>query len=180
MMNRLIGEDATGEEEDSWDNIEQVDPDVVTAGARKDLNQILEAYIALKDELIEGDHEKIFASLSQLQSVSNQISPRNDMEGYNDTWNDHVKNFKSHLDLIVQKDGVEEWRSAFSPLSQVMIYWVLEFGNPGKPEVFVQHCPMANDDQGGDWLSYDSQIRNPYFGDAMMACGITKETLSSE
>src|SRR5690625_253386 len=180
MMNRLIGEDAAEEEQDAWEKIEQVDPDIVTEGARKDLNQILEAYIALKDELIEGDHDKVLAALTHLQSVSDQISSRNDMDEYNDTWNEHVKNVKSHLDLTAQKDGVEEWRTAFSPLSQVMIYWILEFGNPGEQEVFVQHCPMANDDEGGDWLSYDPKIRNPYFGDAMMACGITKETLSSE
>src|SRR5690625_608894 len=97
-----------------------------------------------------------------------------------DTLNEHMKNVKSHLDLTAQKDGVEGWRTAFSPLSQVMNYWNLEFGNPGEQEGFVQHCPMANDDEGGDWLSYDPKIRNRYIGDAMMACGITKETLSAE
>src|SRR5690625_6467629 len=32
MMNRLIGEDAAEEEQDAWEKIEQVDPDIVTEG----------------------------------------------------------------------------------------------------------------------------------------------------
>jgi hypothetical protein len=37
--------------------------------------------------------------------------------------------------------------------------------------VYVQHCPMANRGDGGDWLSSSKAIENPYYGSQMMECG---------
>jgi hypothetical protein len=38
--------------------------------------------------------------------------------------------------------------------------------------VYRMHCPMAFDDEGASWLSNRDEILNPYFGDAMLACGV--------
>jgi hypothetical protein len=46
--------------------------------------------------------------------------------------------------------------------------------------LYYQHCPMANNDKGGNWISQTSEIKNPYFGDKMLKCGETKETLASK
>ena len=43
--------------------------------------------------------------------------------------------------------------------------------------IYKQYCPMANDNNGGYWLSSQSDIRNPYFGDEMLECGSTKEEI---
>ena len=37
--------------------------------------------------------------------------------------------------------------------------------------LYVQKCPMANNNNGAMWLSNDKVIRNPYYGDAMITCG---------
>ena len=42
---------------------------------------------------------------------------------------------------------------------------------------YYQFCPMANNDKGAYWFSETEEIRNPYFGDTMMGCGETKETI---
>ena len=44
--------------------------------------------------------------------------------------------------------------------------------------VYYQYCPMANGDKGAYWLSTIKEIKNPYFGDAMLSCGETKDTLN--
>ena len=43
--------------------------------------------------------------------------------------------------------------------------------------VFYQFCPMMNDGKGAYWLSETKDIHNPYYGEAMLTCGETKETL---
>ncbi len=43
--------------------------------------------------------------------------------------------------------------------------------------VYYQYCPMANGDKGAFWLSNIEGIENPYFGDEMLKCGETRETL---
>ena len=44
--------------------------------------------------------------------------------------------------------------------------------------VYYQFCPMAINNKGAYWLSELKSIRNPYFGEQMMNCGETKETLN--
>jgi len=36
---------------------------------------------------------------------------------------------------------------------------------------------MALNDKGGYWLSNEKAIKNPYYGESMMACGEIKETI---
>lgn len=43
--------------------------------------------------------------------------------------------------------------------------------------IYKQYCPMANNNKGGYWLSSESDIKNPYFGDEMLNCGETKEEI---
>ena len=46
-----------------------------------------------------------------------------------------------------------------------------------KGTLYVQHCPMVNNNEGADWISDEEKIRNPYFGDKMMKCGKVKATI---
>ncbi len=57
-----------------------------------------------------------------------------------------------------------------------MVALAKAFG-PFDETIFVQHCPMADNNNGADWLSLDKQIRNPYFGDKMLTCGSVTETI---
>jgi len=43
--------------------------------------------------------------------------------------------------------------------------------------IYVQYCPMAFGNKGADWLAKEEEIRNPYFGDKMMKCGLVKREL---
>jgi Cu(I)/Ag(I) efflux system membrane fusion protein len=43
--------------------------------------------------------------------------------------------------------------------------------------IYVQHCPMAFDDRGADWLSNVADIQNPYFGKKMLTCGEVTDSL---
>ena len=45
--------------------------------------------------------------------------------------------------------------------------------------IYVQKCPMANNNnKGAVWLSTKKDIRNPYYGEAMLTCGSTIEELN--
>ena len=43
--------------------------------------------------------------------------------------------------------------------------------------VYYDHCPMYNDGKGGDWISKESSIKNPFYGSQMLTCGKIVETL---
>ncbi|MDQ8195252.1 efflux RND transporter periplasmic adaptor subunit [Coraliomargarita sp. SDUM461004] len=46
-------------------------------------------------------------------------------------------------------------------------------------DFYVIHCPMANDNQGADWLQASKPLQNPYFGAMMIKCGEVKETITA-
>lgn len=174
MMNRMV---ETPGGEDHTEMIHPVDPEIVTEEAEKELEKVLEGYIQLKNDLIIGESDQIRLALENFNKVAESLANRDDLGTYNEAWNIHLKNFKRHLNLLTEESDVEGWRKAFVPLSTVLIRWIREFGNPGEDRVYVQHCPMANNDQGADWMSMDLEIRNPYYGEQMMTCGSTQDTL---
>ena len=50
---------------------------------------------------------------------------------------------------------------------------------PPDGETYLDHCPMANDGKGANWLSREKNIKNPYYGKAMLTCGKVTETLKN-
>ena len=72
-------------------------------------------------------------------------------------------------------DDIETMRRHFQPISDVLIDLAQQLPNiPDSPMVQV-HCPMAFDDTGADWLQQGDEVRNPYFGASMLACGVIQE-----
>ena len=67
-------------------------------------------------------------------------------------------------------------RVAFLNLSNAMIAMAKSF-DPMAEIIYIQHCPMADNNKGADWLSLSNEIRNPYFGAGMLTCGEVKEEI---
>lgn len=75
------------------------------------------------------------------------------------------------------EQGLEGKRASFQMVSDMLFDLVRNTGLKGKT-IYHQYCPMAFDDKGAYWLSEKAEIVNPYFGDKMLHCGETKDTLS--
>ena len=67
-------------------------------------------------------------------------------------------------------EDIEAIREVFIEISSAMIAIVESF-DPISTIVYVQYCPMADENQGADWVSQEKEIRNPYFGATMLRCG---------
>ncbi len=86
---------------------------------------------------------------------------------------DDAKEMAEHIG----KSGgnIPHQREHFDMLSKDMVDLVKLFG-AGQP-LFVDHCPMYNNNKGADWLSETKNIKNPYLGTKMPTCGSVKEEL---
>ncbi|WP_317044539.1 hypothetical protein [Maribacter sp. 4G9] len=51
-----------------------------------------------------------------------------------------------------------------------MVPIMMNIGKMDDP-VYIQKCPMANNNKGAFWLSMEKEIKNPYYGDQMLTCG---------
>ena len=125
---------------------------------------ILIKYVNLKNALVKSDEK-----LAQKNAADLQKSLA-DFEGCEPTAEIAGK--------IASSGNLVDQRKGFTILSSDLI-GLMKSAEIEKGTIFVQHCPMANKGDGGDWLSTEKEIRNPYYGKEMLECGRVTEELKA-
>lgn len=88
----------------------------------------------------------------------------------------HFKQSLKMVQAIAENASIENQREHFIILNENMVALAIQI--QGLPStIYIQKCPMANNNKGAIWLSTDEEIRNPYYGDAMLTCGSVIDTL---
>jgi Cu(I)/Ag(I) efflux system membrane fusion protein len=130
----------------------------------------------LKDALVDSDPDKVKSEAVSASQAVGQVDMKLLTGQAHDEWMAHVSPISDALKEIENNSDLESQRKAFSVLSDNLYKSIKAFGLGGK-EAFYEFCPMAFNNEGAYWLSDSEQIRNPYFGDKMLTCGVVKEKL---
>ncbi len=141
------------------------------AELEKSFQPVLKSYIELKDAFVKSDTALTAEKSKAFQNALEKLTS-SQRETLNTYWSVLHKTSKS----INTNTALEHQRKSFQTISDHMIA-ILENFKTLDQELTVQFCPMANNDKGAYWLSNETQIRNPYFGDAMLTCGEVKRVL---
>jgi len=181
MMNKQGGKTMTGHEghlgmEKNVSNTEKMNERIkVSEKFQEQLNVVFNDYINLKNALVKedpiGSSQNASSLLSNLSKVDIKLLKD---DAYNH-WMSLEKQIKSSTTLIAESQDIKSQRNHFKLLSSHLIKAVQIFGVQEK--VYVEFCPMADNNNGAYWLSKEAQIFNPYFGDAMLKCGEVKQTI---
>jgi Cu(I)/Ag(I) efflux system membrane fusion protein len=97
-----------------------------------------------------------------------------------DLWMSHANETKAALNEIKAGASIELMRKAFEELSDELIVVVGQLGIPQGKTLYKTHCPMAFDNKGADWLQFDEDILNPYFGASMLKCGEVRQVIGDK
>jgi len=140
------------------------------------LNTLLSSYLKMKDNFFEAKKEEAQKQakdiLKNLKKVNMDLV-KGDAHMY---WMKLAKVIKEKATVIAEAENIDTQRRAFKPLSETMIDVFQSFGLESET-VYVQFCPMFDDNQGAFWLSTQKQIANPYYGDLMPTCGDIKDSI---
>ncbi len=147
-----------------------------TVEFKTQFGNVTDQYLALKNTFVQSDAAKAkVAAQSFNQSLDkvdmNLLSGNDHMQ-----WMDYLAKFRQQARAISSTDDLSAQRTAFSVLSDQFYKAIKTFGLSGKT-LYYQYCPMANNNRGAYWISEYKDIRNPYFGNRMLTCGETRETL---
>ncbi|MES2418781.1 MAG: DUF3347 domain-containing protein [Bacteroidota bacterium] len=126
---------------------------------------IYSKYILLKDELVNTKFAEAKTAAKSLAVALQSYSG--------------CENTALTANKIEASTGIAAQRVAFTALSTDVIA-LFKHADFDKGAIYVQHCPMANKGDGGDWLSSQKEIRNPYYGDQMMECGAVVEVINAK
>jgi len=173
MMNRNVSIKEIGHSTQLPDYTENTPPTF-----KEQLFKLASSYLTLKDALVATDSEEAKEAASQVVAFLEKVDSSLLKEDGHLYWMEQQNTIKTHSENIAASNDIEEQRKQFDFLSQALVKATKVFGI-GEATLYVQHCPMANDNNGADWLSNVEEIRNPYFGDKMLTCGLVKTTIDN-
>lgn len=122
-------------------------------------NKLLSNYIAVKNALVIGDSKAASEAVTALQ------------QSIKEDGNFAQKDALLKATETISKAGnIDKQRTAFDDLSTNM--WKVVNSTKVATPVYYQYCPMKK----AYWLSQEKEIKNPYYGSAMLTCGKVVET----
>ncbi|GGX02583.1 efflux RND transporter periplasmic adaptor subunit [Aquimarina muelleri] len=165
MMNKK-GEDIVKRHENHVDI-------TVSKSFQQEFLPALVPYLKMKDALIQSDNKQVtvFAKtmLAILKKSNASDLGKMEKELFIKSWD--------MLENITKKEALEDQRAYFVTLNENIVKLISGFNNL-ETTFYIQKCPMANTNKGAVWISTEKEIRNPYFGEAMLTCGSVIDTIN--
>lgn len=135
--------------------------------------KVINPYLQMKDAFVASDPEQVakYALITKRSMESLNTNTLGKMEQA------HLMTSIQMLEAITENESLENQRAHFVLLNENLVPIVSNLHGLTKI-LYVQRCPMANNNKGAVWLSTEKDIRNPYFGDQMLSCGSVVDTLN--
>ncbi|WP_377528283.1 efflux RND transporter periplasmic adaptor subunit, partial [Pontibacter rugosus] len=147
----------------------------VPAAFMKQLNDVVDAYLALKEALVEADEKETAKYSTALLAALHKVNDKLLKGDTKDFWEEKKSFLFQHAKLCKEADTIEGKRENFIFLSQPLIKIVEAFG--ARQQLYVDFCPMAKGGEGAYWLSETKEIRNPFMAANMRTCGEVKDVI---
>ena len=145
----------------------------ISEAIQEKLEKALPSYLKLKDAFVASDSDNVSKLARSFSDDLNSINS----EDLKEMEQAHLSKIKELLNLIAKSNKIENQRQSFVMLNQNFIPMIKAVKNM-KQSLYVQNCPMANQNQGASWMSREEAVKNPYFGDAMLTCGSVTDTIA--
>lgn len=141
------------------------------------LGNVVLSYLDLKNRLVNDDND----IKKETQSIQRSITEidQNLLEGNQILeWKKFEEKMNNDLKKLLKLESIEEQRNVFLSLSNSLIEATDIFGiKLEEKSLYLEFCPMADNNKGGFWFSSEKEIMNPYFGSSMLKCGSVKEII---
>ncbi|MBU2907312.1 MULTISPECIES: DUF3347 domain-containing protein [Arenibacter] len=134
---------------------------------------VVNGYLSLKDALVADDTDAAVNTSKKLLVALENF----DITAYSDTeqseLQDIIEEAMEHAEQIAESP-IDLQREHFKVLSKDVTEMVAITGTNTK--LYEQFCPMY--DKGTAWLSTSKEIKNPYYGSKMLACGKVQKEIN--
>jgi Protein of unknown function (DUF3347) len=140
---------------------------------------LMNNYFHLKDNFITESDTGIVVYAKALMHDADSL-PLNDLKADTAiiaTAKSFADGISAEIKGMLNENDVEVKRKSFQMIS-MQLFDLIRTVQYDKEVVYLQHCPMAFNEQGADWLSNSKDIRNPYIPKKMLTCGEVKDSAS--
>tara|TARA_R110000868_G_scaffold145181_5_gene365324 strand:- start:13703 stop:15481 length:1779 start_codon:yes stop_codon:yes gene_type:complete len=180
MMTKLGGRTTTGHEghkgmKENSENLNTVDSSMkmnLPASFQEEFQVVFQPYFKMEDAFVSSD-AGLVASFAKTTSDKMKALNLNNLGKMEKA---HVEKSIELLGIISSKLDIETQRSYLVLLNENIIAIAKNIKSPMET-LYIQKCPMANSNKGAIWLNTNKEIKNPYYGDAMLSCGSVIDTI---
>lgn len=138
------------------------------------IDLIIDNYLEVKNALVNDNADEAASSGKKLFMSFEKINAEKLNEKQKSELADIVETAKENAEHIGNNAGkIDHQREHFVLLSKDVQDLLELFGSNKK--LFLDFCPMADGGNGAFWLSEIKEIKNPYYGSAMLECGSVKK-----
>jgi PBP1b-binding outer membrane lipoprotein LpoB len=148
----------------------------VDAGVTASIDKLVSDYLKIKNALVADDASATSDASRMMSGDLNGIDKSKFTAEQKEAYNKNEDDLKENAEHINKsKNDIAHQREHFSMMSDDMSDLVKAFGTSGA--LYTDHCPMANENKGANWLSETKQIKNPFMGKKDMTCGNVVEVI---
>jgi len=147
----------------------------VDENVAKHIKEVIDNYLLLKDNLVKTDTASTIKLAIMLKNSIEGFDTKLLIAGQKEVYEKNSTAIKIELEGMIKLTNITQQREVFAELTENVYQLAIAFGY--SKALYYEHCPMALNDKGATWLSTESEIKNPYFGDEMMSCGSIKEKI---
>ena len=140
--------------------------------------KLLNDYYALKDNFV-AEKDSLIAQSARSMMVSADSLKLGELKADSSilaTALSYSLGISSELKGLLGEKNIIEKLKSFQIISD-QLYDLIRTVKYDRSVVFHDYCPMAFNDQGANWLSNTSEIRNPYIPKKMITCGEVKDSI---
>ena len=141
------------------------------------LGTLVAAYLPLKDALVQTNPTTAATATVAFKGALAAIDTSLVKEEASTYLLKKLNGLQRHSEKMLELTAIEKQRKQFQQITKLLIPILQAYGVEGET-IYIQHCPMAFNNRGADWLSAEEKIQNPYFGDKMMKCGSVTGTIA--
>lgn len=142
--------------------------------------QLFNAYNDLKNALVASDASKASAAALVLRTAADSLKVNEIKGDSTGSIKETATSFSSTIAGVAQALAAEKdikgQRKEFEQIADNMWNLTRTVRYTGQ-KLYWQFCPMAFDNKGAYWISYEREIKNPYFGNEMLNCGSNEDSL---
>ncbi len=143
---------------------------------KKQLAEVYNKYLVMKDAYVASNAKEVSAAAKKVQNAIEAIDMGLLKGNAHMVWMGQLGALEQPIGSISKSNNIVQQRIDFAKFNLALYKSLKTFGLNGET-AFYQYCPMADGEKGAYWFSDSKEIRNPYFGEAMLGCGENRETL---
>jgi hypothetical protein len=133
--------------------------------SQQQLSQLLTHYYSIKDAMVAGNSGTAAIKAEEFLKTANSIDYKIISEG-------NINALVKDATVISGLKDINKQRARFANLSDNMSSLVKLVKFSSEP-IYQIYCPMKK----ANWLSSEKDIKNPYYGSAMLTCGKVVDTI---